>query len=149
MLFYRKLREKNKPSFFEKISTLNEHSDQSRIAKGTKIIGHIEIQGTFRLEGIDDGYITASEKVVIGKTGYIQGKLTCHNADFEGKSSGQLDISDTLTLKPSALIEGEILVGKLAVEPGATFNASCVMKSNLKSLRDAKGHEKGPSERSA
>ncbi len=31
-------------------------------------------------------------------------------------------------LKSSAVIEGTVSVTKLAVEPGATFNASCTMK---------------------
>ena len=72
----------------------------------------------------------------MGKSGFISGTLTCENADFEGKFSGKLDIADTLTLRSSSHIEGEVLVGKLAVEPGATFNASCAMKGNVKSLKN-------------
>ena len=114
--------------------------EQNKIAQGTKIIGDIEAQGAFRIEGIVEGTVTTPGKVVVGKSGYINGTLTCENADFEGKFSGRLDISDTLTLRSSSHIEGEVLVGKLAVEPGATFNASCAMKGNVKSLQnDAKG----------
>ena len=43
-------------------------------------------------------------------------------------------LSETLSLKSSAHIEGEVQIGKLAVEPGATFNAVCSMKGAIKEL---------------
>jgi len=70
----------------------------------------------------------------VGKTGTINGSLEGENADFEGKFSGKLKLSGTLSLKSSAHIEGEVEVGKLAVEPGATFNAVCSMKGAVKEL---------------
>ena len=36
-------------------------------------------------------------------------------------------VKDLLSLKSSATIEGTVSVAKLAVEPGATFNAACTM----------------------
>jgi len=38
----------------------------------------------------------------------------------------------TLTVKAIAKIFGDVIVGKLSIEPGATFNASCVMKGFVK-----------------
>lgn len=108
--------------------------EQNKIAQGTKITGDIEAQGAFRIEGTVEGNIKTPGKVVVSKTGFIQGTLTCENADIEGKFSGKLDISDILTLRSTSHVEGEVLIGKLAVEPGATFNATCTMKGNVKSL---------------
>ena len=65
--------------------------------------------------------------MVIGKDGYIHGKVECVNADIEGNFNGELQVSDLLSLKSSAVIEGTVTVAKLSVEPGATFNASCSM----------------------
>ena len=48
--------------------------------------------------------------------------------------SGKLILSGTLSLKSTAHIEGEVHITKLAVEPGATFNATCSMKGAVKSL---------------
>ncbi|MBT8182982.1 MAG: polymer-forming cytoskeletal protein, partial [Eudoraea sp.] len=75
-----------------------------------------------------DGNVKTSGKVVIGKDGYIHGKVECVNADIEGSFNGELQVSNLLALKASAVIEGTVTVAKLAVEPGATFNASCTMK---------------------
>ena len=38
-----------------------------------------------------------------------------------------------MSLRASAFIEGDVVAGKLAVEPGAVFNASCIMKGAKKS----------------
>ncbi len=108
--------------------------NQNKISEGTKIVGDIVSEGGFRVEGIIEGTFKTTGKVVVGKSGFIQGTLECSDADFEGKFSGNLLVSGTLSLKPTAHIEGDVSVGKLAVEPGATFNASCAMKGGLKSI---------------
>lgn len=110
-------------------------TQQNRIAQGTKIVGDFTSEGGFRIDGEIEGTLKTPGKVVVGKTGVINGTLEGANADFEGKFSGKLLLSGTLTLKSSALIEGEVVVGKLAVEPGATFNASCSMKGAIKELK--------------
>ena len=100
----------------------------NRIEKNTKIKGDIVSEADFRIDGKLDGNVKTSGKVVIGKDGYIHGKVECVNADIEGSFNGELLVSDLLSLKSSAVIEGTVSVNKLAVEPRATFNASCTMK---------------------
>ncbi len=100
----------------------------NRIEKHTKIKGDIISQADFRIDGKLDGNVKTSGKVVIGKDGYIHGKVECVNADIEGNFNGELLVSELLSLKSSAVIEGNVTVSKLSVEPGATFNATCTMK---------------------
>jgi cytoskeletal protein CcmA (bactofilin family) len=102
-------------------------SSQNRINEGTHIKGDITSNGFFRIDGIIEGTITTPSKVVIGKNGVITGNLSCENADIEGSFNGNLKVSQLLTLRGSAMIEGDVVVGKLSVEPGATFNATCRM----------------------
>ncbi|WP_318527350.1 bactofilin family protein [Rasiella rasia] len=107
-------------------------ASQNRINEGTELKGDIVSSGFFRIDGKVEGSISKPSKVVIGKTGTVTGKLICENADIEGTFNGDLDVTGTLTLKATAHIEGEVIVGKLAVEPGATFNASCSMQGAKK-----------------
>lgn len=119
----------------KKPRTMNEIGGQpNRIEKNTKIKGDIVSEADFRIDGKLDGNVKTSGKVVIGKDGYIHGKVECVNADIEGSFNGELLVSDLLSLKSSAVIEGTVAVTKLAVEPGATFNASCTMKGKGGSL---------------
>ena len=109
-------------------------SQQNTIAQGTTIVGDIVSEGGFRIDGTLKGTLKTPGKVVVGKAGAIIGTLEGVNADFEGKFSGKLLLSETLSLRSSAHIEGEVQIGKLAVEPGATFNAVCSMKGAVKEL---------------
>ncbi len=117
-------------------SNLNSVSQQNTIAQGTKFDGDLISEGDFRIEGLVSGSLTTTGKVVIGKTGTIDGDLVCKNADFEGKFKGKLTVSEMLSLRASAHVEGEVQVSKLAVEPGATFNANCLMKGSVKELKN-------------
>ncbi len=111
--------------------TTENSSHQNIIAQGTKIVGDFNSEGNLRIDGIIEGHVEASGKVVVGKTGLLQGSLNATDAYFEGTFSGKLVLSGTLTLKSTADIEGEVLIGKLAVEPGAKFNVSCAIKGSV------------------
>lgn len=119
---------------------------QNIIAQGTKMVGDFNSEGDFRIDGIIEGNIKTSGKVVVGKTGFIKGTLNGTDAYFEGKFSGKLALSGTLTLKTSAYIEGEVVAGKLAVEPGATFNVTCTMKGTVKEMNKG-GQQQRPEKR--
>lgn len=109
-------------------------SNQNIISLGTKLVGDFNSEGDFRIDGTIEGNIKTTGKVVVGKSGVIKGTLQGTDAYFEGKFSGKLALSGTLTLKASAHIEGEVVAGKLAVEPGATFNVTCIMKGTVKEI---------------
>ena len=121
-------------------------SQQNTIAQGTTIVGDIVSEGGFRIDGIVKGTLKTPGKVVVGKTGAIHGTLEGVNADFEGKFSGKLILTETLSLKSTAHIEGEVQIGKLAVEPGATFNAICSMKGAIKELVNDQQQQKAKSQ---
>jgi cytoskeletal protein CcmA (bactofilin family) len=101
---------------------------QNRINEGTKLVGDITSTGFFRIDGTIEGTLEKPSKVVLGKSGFIKGKLVCGDADIEGRFEGDLHVSGTLTLKSSARIQGQVVVGKLSVEPGAIFNGTCRMQ---------------------
>ena len=123
-------------------------SNQNIIAQGTKIVGDLNSEGDIRVDGLIEGNIKTSGKVVVGKHGKIKGTLQGTDAHFEGKFDGKLALSGTLTLKSTAHIEGEVVVGKLAVEPGATFNVSCIMKGAIKEMNNGNKSQPRSEERS-
>ncbi|HLV39120.1 polymer-forming cytoskeletal protein [Xanthomarina sp.] len=117
-------------------------SSQNIISKGTKIIGDLISEGDLRIDGTIEGNLKTPGKIVVGKSGVVKGTLDGTDAHFEGKFSGKLTLSGTLTLKSSAHVEGEVVLGKLEVEPGATFNVTCAMKGAVKE-NHSKGEQQG------
>ena len=108
--------------------------ERNVVAKNTSIIGDITSEGDFRIDGTLEGNLNTNGRVIIGAAGSIKGKVEANHADIEGKFSGELLVHETLTIKGTASINGDVVVGKLSVEPGATFNASCSMKGAVKEL---------------
>jgi cytoskeletal protein CcmA (bactofilin family) len=108
--------------------------ERNVIAKNSTFIGDITSDGDFRIDGVLEGTLKTKGRVIIGAEGLIKGAVEAANAEIEGKFSGQLSVANTLTIKPTANISGDIIIGKLSIEPGATFNATCVMKGALKEL---------------
>lgn len=113
----------------------------NRIVEGTLIKGDIISKADFRLDGELIGNFQSTGKLVIGPTGSVIGDISCNNADIEGKFKGNIQVVELLNIKSKASIQGDATVGKLAVEPGADFSASCTMKENLKPTSDGKQTE--------
>ena len=122
--------------FSDKKSKDPEILERNIIGQQTTIVGDITSKGDFRVDGNVEGTIKTSGRVVIGANGQVKGNVECVNADIEGKFSGKLNVSEMLSLKSSATINGEVIIGKLSVEPGANFNATCNMKGSVKELKN-------------
>lgn len=118
--------------FNEKKENPNPVGERNIIAKNSSLVGDIKSDGDFRVDGKIEGTIQTSGRVVIGKDGYVSGTIDCTNADIEGTFSGKLIVDQVLSLKSTANISGDVVLGKLSVEPGAIFNATCGMKSAVK-----------------
>lgn len=132
--------------FSEKKEKVPQILERNIIGANTTIVGDIISEGDFRIDGKVEGTIQTKGRVVIGKSGIAIGKVTCTNADIEGSFSGELIVENLLTLKTSAKISGDVVIGKLSVEPGAEFNATCAMKGTVKKLKnDQKPKEKSAS----
>ena len=112
------------------------------VAKNTAIIGDIISEGDFRIDGTLEGNIKTKGRVIIGVSGSVKGKIDAVNSDIEGKFSGDLLVQETLTIKATAVISGDVVIGKLSVEPGATFNASCSMRGAIKELNKPNEQQK-------
>ena len=113
----------------------------NRIVEGTKITGDIVTETDFRIDGELTGNFVSTGRLVLGPSGIIIGDVVCNNADIEGKLKGKVKVNELLNVKAKASIEGEVTVGKLAVEPGANFSASCIMSDSSSKLMLSDGKE--------
>ena len=123
---------------FNKKSTTTNYTDAlgktNRIVEGTTIKGDIVSPADFRLDGRLEGNFKSAGKLVIGPAGSITGTITAINTDIEGKFDGKIDVEDLLTLKATAVVSGEVICGKLSIEPGANFTSNCSMRTAINSV---------------
>lgn len=99
------------------------------IVEGSKVIGDFMAESNVRIDGIIEGNVTSSAKVVVGQTGTIVGNLICSDADVEGKIEGILKIEGLLSLRSTAKVDGEITTSKIQIEEGAEFSGQCKMSN--------------------
>ena len=101
----------------------------SRISQGAAIRGDLSSSTDIRIDGQVDGTLFSEGKVVVGETARLSGRLFATHVDFWGKIDGDIFVKDTLSLKSSAVVNGNIHVRKIQVEMGAQINGSFKMIS--------------------
>lgn len=106
----------------------------NHINSDTVIEGSIKASGNLRIDGKLVGTLECKGRVVIGGSGMIEGEIRCENAEIEGSIKANITVTDLLSLKSTAKVQGDIVTKKLAIEPGATFSGSCSMGGVVKDI---------------
>jgi cytoskeletal protein CcmA (bactofilin family) len=105
------------------------NSDINFIAKGVAIVGDMNCENDLRYDGNLTGNLKVNSKLVLGTESKIQGTVFAINADVFGKVDGDIEVKETLTLRSTAIINGDIKTNKIVIENGAEFNGTCIMSS--------------------
>ena len=104
-------------------------NDVSRISAGSSIKGEITSPNDIRIDGSFEGKIISQAKVVVGEKAVIKGDIVCTSCDFWGKIDGNFYVKDTLSLKDTSVVTGDLHIRRLQVDLDATFNGNCKMIS--------------------
>ncbi|MBR5174404.1 MAG: polymer-forming cytoskeletal protein [Bacteroidales bacterium] len=102
-------------------------NDVSRISAGSSIKGEITSPNDIRIDGNFEGKIISQAKVVVGEKAVIKGDIVCSSCDFWGKIDGNFFVKDTLCLKDTCVVTGDLHIRRLQVDLDATFNGNCKM----------------------
>ena len=100
------------------------------INEGTTIKGDVSASGDTRIDGTLIGNIEAKGRLVIGPKGKVEGEINCNNVEVAGFIKGKITVSELLNMKASSKIYGDVVAGKLSVEPGSVFTGTCKMGSS-------------------
>jgi cytoskeletal protein CcmA (bactofilin family) len=110
-------------------------SNLNIINAGTTILGDLSSEGDMRIDGTVKGYISSKARLVLGPTCRIEGDIKAANVEISGEVNGNIFVSELLTVKATASINGDIVSNKLIIEAGAEFNGKCAMKDGKNSLK--------------
>lgn len=99
----------------------------SIISAGTTMKGDITSNGDIRIDGILNGNIHCTAKVVIGANGVVEGDISGQQADIMGKVNGSIKVKELLQLKGGSQVNGNLYATKLQIETSANFNGQCHM----------------------
>lgn len=116
-------------------SANNESGSINLISQGTIIKGDVSSNGDIRIDGQVEGTIITKGKLVVGPTGIVIGEVSCTNADISGSVNAKITVSELLSLKSTAKLNGDISTNKIAIEPGANYTGNCTMGGIVKDIK--------------
>jgi len=91
--------------------------------------GRLDIQGDLKVGGNVEGELKASGDVTIDPGATIQASVEGSNVSVRGQVTGNVTARRRLTLGGSGHLNGDVRVGRLTVEDGATLNGNVTMQS--------------------
>ena len=103
----------------------------SIIGQAVSLSGDITSTADIRIDGVVKGNVKSSARILIGADGVVEGDLDSLQADIMGSVKGNIKVKELLSLRENAVINGNIHVGKLQVEPTVILNGNCFMNSNV------------------
>jgi|TARA_B100000945_G_C20307474_1_gene561110 cytoskeletal protein CcmA (bactofilin family) len=125
------------------LKSTEKNNEINSISFGSTLSGDLISSGDVRIDGVLNGSIKTEGRLVLGDKGIIEGEVTCDSAIIAGELKATIVAKELLTLKSTAKLSGEIIAGKLAIEPGAVFSGKCSMGPVIKNIN--KNSEKASS----
>ena len=94
----------------------------SRIASGTRFKGDFATRSDLRIDGVFEGKLYCSGRLVVGENGVVKGTIIGNVIEFSGTmEGGSFFVKDTLSLKSGSVVEGDIFTRRFQVDLGARF----------------------------
>jgi cytoskeletal protein CcmA (bactofilin family) len=97
------------------------------LGKGCKIVGTLTFAGPAEIEGTIEGEIIAQDRLIIGESAIIKGKISGTEIIVKGDVNGDINANKRLSLRRPAKIVGNIGSNVLSIEEGVAFEGKCAM----------------------
>ena len=95
--------------------------------EGSEIEGTYRCNGTVMLDAKLRGEITASDTLVIGDHGVVEATVRAASVVVRGKVVGNVTASESIELKATARVTGDVEAPRIVMEAGAVLDGRCRM----------------------
>lgn len=98
------------------------------IAGSTKVVGDLQLNDDFHLDGTLSGKLTSTRNVSIGVNGEFDGQIVAQKVVISGRFDGSID-AERLEIVSTGRVGGEVKVAELVIEPGGQFNGNSQIRA--------------------
>jgi len=91
------------------------------------LIGKLTVDGEVRIQGLLEGELHASGDVHV--EGKVNAPIEARNVTVRGEVNGDVTARERLLLAGSGMLSGNVKIGKLSIEEGATLNGNVTMSA--------------------
>ena len=129
-------------------------SDNQNVNEVSRVSAHSYYKGNFysdndiRIDGTFEGDILTKGKAGVGEKARVLGTIICASLDVWGNIKGDVYVKDTLSLKATSTVEGNMYYTRLQLEIGANFEGMCkrVAEDDYKAMFESKDIRLQPKE---
>ena len=95
--------------------------------KGVRLVGTLELPGTFRLDGEVKGNIVSQQSLILGEGARVEGQIEGNHVVVGGRFDGVIFAKGRVEIQAKGVVTGEIHSPCLVIEPGGIFDGRCHM----------------------
>lgn len=97
--------------------------------------GELRADEDFVLQGRIDGSIHHTQNLTIGTDGVVKGDSRARAIVVEGTVEGDLYALESINIRPTAKVQGNLLAPRVAIADGASFNGKVDMATAARAAR--------------
>ena len=94
---------------------------------GSEIEGRYTCTGTVMLDARLRGEINARDTLIVGEHGMVEATIRAANVVVRGAIMGNVTASESIELKGTARVTGDLEAPRIVIEPGAVLDGRCRM----------------------
>jgi cytoskeletal protein CcmA (bactofilin family) len=96
-------------------------TNKNILSSDVEIKGSLKFSNDLIIDGKIEGEVTSDGSLTVGENAYVQGEIRTKSVVLFGRVQGNITVTERCELKSSAVLEGDVVAGTLAIEEGATF----------------------------
>jgi len=97
------------------------------IGKGTIVKGNVTASGILRIEGELEGELNSQGDIIVGETGSVKAGIKARSVTVVGQVEGNIEAQERLEIRSGGAVTGDVTVGQIFIDEGASFNGNCSM----------------------
>jgi cytoskeletal protein CcmA (bactofilin family) len=98
------------------------------IDAATRLKGDIKGEDDLQIQGVVEGSVQTTAKVVVAQGGLVQGPISGHEVQVFGTVEGDVHVRGQFLLGPSGKVQGDVRASHIKVEDGGILQGKVLME---------------------
>jgi len=103
--------------------------------------GELRADEDFTLQGRIEGSIHHSQNLTIGSDGFVKGDSRARNIIVDGTIDGDLYALESIAIRPTAKVQGNLMAPRVSIADGASFNGKIDMATAARAARSSEDRQ--------
>ena len=97
------------------------------------------------MQGRIEGSIHHTQNLTIGTDGVVKGDSRARNIIVDGTIDGDLFALESISIRPTAKVQGNLMAPRVSIADGASFNGKIDMATAARAARNITDRQSAPS----